>query len=75
MKQDGTALSLGSCNLAAFYIQKGKNHMEKLTQLKDEGLAKIEQCGSASELQALRVLYLGKKGPIQELLSNMGVYL
>ncbi|MEE0830817.1 MAG: phenylalanine--tRNA ligase subunit alpha, partial [Longicatena sp.] len=45
--------------------------MEKLTQLKDEGLAKIEQCGSASELQALRVLYLGKKGPIQEVMKSM----
>lgn len=45
--------------------------MENLTQLKDESLAKIEACTSTKELQDLRVLYLGKKGPIQEVMKTM----
>ena len=45
--------------------------MEKLTSVKEEGLAKISACENLSDLQSLRVLYLGKKGPIQELMKSM----
>lgn len=45
--------------------------MEKLMTLKEEGLSRIAACESASELQSLRVLYLGKKGPIQEVMKSM----
>ena len=45
--------------------------MEKLEQLREEGLAKIEACTSTKELQDIRVLYLGKKGPVQEVMKMM----
>ncbi len=45
--------------------------MEKLTSVKEEGLTKIKTCENLADLQALRVLYLGKKGPIQELMKSM----
>lgn len=45
--------------------------MEKLTMLREEGLAKIEACADLASLQQLRVLYLGKKGPIQEVMGMM----
>lgn len=45
--------------------------MEKLTSIKEEGLAAIEACEDLAQLQQLRVLYLGKKGPIQEIMKSM----
>lgn len=45
--------------------------MEKLTSIKEEGLAKIKSCEDLNQLQQLRVLYLGKKGPIQEVMKSM----
>lgn len=45
--------------------------MEKLASLKEEGLANIEACTDVASLQQLRVLYLGKKGPIQEVMKMM----
>lgn len=45
--------------------------MEKLTTMKEEGLSKIAACENMNDLQALRVLYLGKKGPIQEVMKMM----
>lgn len=45
--------------------------MEKLTMLREEGLTKIEACADLASLQQLRVLYLGKKGPIQEVMGMM----
>lgn len=45
--------------------------MEKLTMLRKEGLANIEACVDLASLQQLRVLYLGKKGPIQEVMGMM----
>lgn len=45
--------------------------MEKLTNMKNEGLKKIETCENVNQLQQLRVLYLGKKGPIQEIMKAM----
>lgn len=53
-----------------FFWQKGIV-MEQLEQLRSEGLEKIEACTSTKELQAIRVLYLGKKGPIQEVMKTM----
>lgn len=45
--------------------------MEHLAQIKEEGLAKIKACEDGASLQQLRVLYLGKKGPIQEVMKSM----
>ncbi|MEG0314058.1 MAG: phenylalanine--tRNA ligase subunit alpha [Erysipelotrichaceae bacterium] len=45
--------------------------MEKLTQLKEEGLKAIENAQDANSLQQIRVLYLGKKGPIVEVMGMM----
>lgn len=45
--------------------------MEKLTSIKEEGLTRIEACEDLARLQQLRVLYLGKKGPIQEVMKSM----
>ena len=45
--------------------------MENLTSIKEEGLAKIEASRDLNELQQLRILYLGKKGPIQEVMKSM----
>ena len=45
--------------------------MEKLTSIKEEGLTRIEACEDLAQLQQLRVPYLGKKGPIQEVMKSM----
>ena len=45
--------------------------MEKLTSIKEEGLSQIEACEDLAQLQQLRVLYLGKKGPIHEVMTDM----
>lgn len=45
--------------------------MEKVQLVKEEALAKIEQCTTVEELQQARVMYMGKKGPIQSLMSLM----
>ncbi|KXH87253.1 phenylalanine--tRNA ligase subunit alpha [Sporosarcina sp. HYO08] len=44
----------------------------QLNQLKDEALAKIEAASNTKELNEVRVAYLGKKGPITDLLKGMG---
>ena len=43
----------------------------ELLKIKDEALEKIEACISLKELNDIRVLYLGKKGPIQEAMKSM----
>ena len=45
---------------------------ERLQQLQAEALEKIEQTVSLRELNDIRVAYLGKKGPITEVLRGMG---
>ena len=45
--------------------------MERLKELQEEGLKKINECETLASLQQLRVLYLGKKGPIQEVMKVM----
>jgi phenylalanyl-tRNA synthetase alpha chain len=45
---------------------------EKLKELQTEALAKIEQAANLKELNDIRVSYLGKKGPITEVLRGMG---
>ena len=45
---------------------------ERLLELKQEALAKIDAASSLKELQEVRVAYLGKKGPITEVLRGMG---
>lgn len=43
----------------------------KLIEIKAEALSKLETCANLKELNDLRVLYLGKKGPIQEAMKAM----
>ena len=45
---------------------------EKLEKLKAECLAKLEEARDLPALEELRVLYLGKKGPLTEILRTMG---
>ncbi|MBN9655313.1 phenylalanine--tRNA ligase subunit alpha [Halobacillus sp. GSS1] len=45
---------------------------ERLEELQQEALAKVEQADSVQGLKDVRVEYLGKKGPITEVLRGMG---
>ncbi|MCA0969866.1 phenylalanine--tRNA ligase subunit alpha [Halobacillus litoralis] len=45
---------------------------ERLEQLKQEALQKVEQATDVKSLKDVRVEYLGKKGPITEVLRGMG---
>ena len=45
--------------------------MEKIDLVKQEALNAIEQCSTLEELNQIRVNYLGKKGPIQSLMTLM----
>ncbi|WP_026693707.1 phenylalanine--tRNA ligase subunit alpha [Peribacillus kribbensis] len=45
---------------------------ERLQELQAEALTKVEEAGSLKELNDIRVSYLGKKGPITEVLRGMG---
>lgn len=45
---------------------------ERLYGLKDEALQKISAAANLKELNDIRVAYLGKKGPITEVLRGMG---
>ena len=45
---------------------------ETLEQIRREALAALEGAGSAQELEALRVQYLGKKGELTAVLKQMG---
>ncbi|MET3574583.1 phenylalanine--tRNA ligase subunit alpha [Bhargavaea ullalensis] len=45
---------------------------QQLNQLKDEALSAIRSADSVKSLNDIRVKYLGKKGPITDLLKGMG---
>ncbi len=45
---------------------------EQLQALEQEALSKVEEASTIKELQDVRVAYLGKKGPITEVLRGMG---
>ena len=45
--------------------------MDELLKIKEEALSKIHDCSSLKELNDLRVLYLGKKGPMQSAMKSM----
>ncbi len=45
---------------------------ERLLELKEEAIEKIKQSSTMKDLQDVRVAYLGKKGPITEVLRGMG---
>ena len=45
---------------------------QQLKQLEQEALSKIEAASNLKELNEVRVAYLGKKGPITDLLKGMG---
>lgn len=45
--------------------------MEKVQHVKEEALQQIAQCTTLEELQRIKVTMLGKKGPIQSLMTMM----
>lgn len=45
---------------------------ERLQELETEALGKVESASTLADLQDIRVAYLGKKGPITEVLRGMG---
>ncbi|HET7628249.1 MAG TPA: phenylalanine--tRNA ligase subunit alpha [Bacillales bacterium] len=45
---------------------------ERLQELQEQALAEIESAAGLRELEQIRVTYLGKKGPITEILRGMG---
>ena len=45
--------------------------MDELLKIKEEALAKIADCTSLKDLNDIRVLYLGKKGPMQAAMKSM----
>ena len=45
--------------------------MDELLKIKEEALEKISACSSLKDLNDLRVLYLGKKGPMQAAMKSM----
>ena len=56
MKQDGTANKCSFLHLCFFFAGKEMS-MENVTNIKNEGLSRIEACESLADLQNLRVLY------------------
>ncbi len=50
----------------------GTNMRERLMELRDEAIKKIEAAKEMKALQEVRIAYLGKKGPITEVLRGMG---
>ena len=45
---------------------------EMLLELREKALADLEAAASSQELQDLKVKYLGRKGPMTEILRGMG---
>ena len=45
--------------------------MENLSTIRKEAVEKIKACKDNGALNQLRILYLGKKGPIQEVMKTM----
>ncbi|MDL4840630.1 phenylalanine--tRNA ligase subunit alpha [Aquibacillus rhizosphaerae] len=45
---------------------------ERLQELQQEALSKVEEAVTLADLQEIRVAYMGKKGPITEVLRGMG---
>ncbi|MEA4874341.1 phenylalanine--tRNA ligase subunit alpha [Anaerorhabdus sp.] len=45
--------------------------MEKVQLVQQEALKQVESCTTMDELQQARITYLGKKGPVQELMMLM----
>lgn len=45
--------------------------MDELIKIKAEALKKLENCETLKDLNDIRVLYLGKKGPIQDAMKSM----
>ncbi|WLR53284.1 phenylalanine--tRNA ligase subunit alpha [Bacillus tianshenii] len=46
--------------------------LDRLNELRDEALQKVKDAADLKALQDIRVSYLGKKGPITEVLRGMG---
>lgn len=45
--------------------------MEKVQQVKEQALSQVASCTTIQDLQQCRITYLGKKGPVQELMTLM----
>src|SRR3954469_9717557 len=56
------------------FIKKKEEFLmqERLEELQVEALQKVEAASDLKELNDIRVAYLGKKGPITEVLRGMG---
>ena len=54
-----------------FVFRERKNNMKTIEELLQEATQKIQDVKDSSSLNDLRVLYLGKKGPVQELMKGM----
>lgn len=54
-----------------FLLEERENKMKKITVMQEEVLQKVNSSKTMDELQQLRILYLGKKGPVQELMNEM----
>ena len=48
---------------------------ERLQELQAEALQKVTEASNLKELNDIRVAYLGKKGPITEVLRGMGKFI
>ena len=46
--------------------------LDRLNQIRDGALADLAQISSTAELQSWRVTYIGKKGPLNEILREVG---
>src|SRR6476620_10779404 len=53
-------------------LRRARPVREKLEALKNEAIQEAEQADTLQDLQSVKVKYLGKKGPITEVLRGMG---
>lgn len=68
-KQDGTAVT-GSC-ARLFFVYVERMLMEQISKTQSDALELIQKCQSQSDLNQVRIDYLGKKGLVQGLMKGM----
>src|SRR5690554_262734 len=52
--------------------RRQKDMQERLENLREEAVQAVESVDTTKDLQEIRVLYLGKKGAVTEVLKGMG---
>ena len=60
-----------TCMAFSMKVASGAVEVSACPKMAPEALAKLADCSSLKELNEIRVLYLGKKGPIQEAMKSM----